>query len=177
MTPQCKTQADCFEELARVMRMTKDTGISWFDCIKGDGVVCGAWMRTNMPSFTYPERWSFAIAIVEDKPVFVGDILWLDGERVHITGTNTDSAGTFYLETFSGRLLYPTFVQMLSWNPPALKKPETKEEKCRELQAIQKTSCDCYNYHYFRGMYNGMEVLMACLEDREANYIPSNIEI
>jgi len=124
MSQQCKTQSDCFEELARVMRMIGGTQVQLYLCIKNlyHGVRISA-----IPSFDYPSHWSFAIAIVEDKPVFVGDTLWLDGDTLTITNASADTAGTWYLETNEGMCLYPSRVRRCSWKPLAPPKPVLQE--------------------------------------------------
>ena len=119
---QCKTQADCFRELARVMDMSKDTKLAWQDCIKLDG---SDLVKTscNFPAFTIrefsqPSLWSFAIAIVEDKPVFIGDTLYFMHsclEAVEYMVHADDNLYTMYR------------FKDLTWNPSTTKKPVLPE--------------------------------------------------
>lgn len=71
MKPQCETTADCLEQLARVMREFEFTTIREAlasDYIRNEG--CHSWDSPR--DFADPTKWSFAIAKLEDKPVFVG---------------------------------------------------------------------------------------------------------
>lgn len=76
MKPQCNSAADCLRELARVMDQFVIS-----DPIKA---VRSRYVKTNdlhwnlhtIPPFMAPETWSFAIAEVEGKPVFIGDELY-----------------------------------------------------------------------------------------------------
>lgn len=72
MKPQCETTVECLEQLARVMREFGFT--SAFEAI-GSGFVKYKFVLDPrlMPKFAEPELWSFAIAKLEDKPVFIGD--------------------------------------------------------------------------------------------------------
>ena len=68
----CKDEADLHEEYARVIRMCKGTKVGQQYCWKYNGEVIG-----REPFFCWlPARYSFAIAIVEDRPVFEGDVLY-----------------------------------------------------------------------------------------------------
>jgi len=110
MTPQCKTQADCFRELARVMDMVKPSLVSWRECLTHNGFQSMLCNSTTIPDFIDSQNWTFAIAIVEDKPVFVGDTLYQIGYgKVAADGNNVHQASQFH------------------WNPPAPKKPPLPE--------------------------------------------------
>ena len=123
MSQQCKTQADCFEQLARVMRMCEGTGVAHIsNCIKQYATV---WHRQNgLPNFAFPTQWAFAVAIVEDKPVFIGDTLyhkWFG----YITITGVEATGLKFRGNNGGNGTALTV--NLSWNPPKPKEPEIPE--------------------------------------------------
>lgn len=44
-------------------------------------------------------------------------------------------------------------------------------QQLRDLRDTQRSSCDCVGDSYFRGLYNGMELALATLENREPQYI------
>lgn len=68
----CKDEADLHEEYARAIRMCKGTKVNPGGCVKLSGV-----QHFCKPDFTAaPNCYSFALAIVEDRPVFEGDVLY-----------------------------------------------------------------------------------------------------
>lgn len=69
MKPQCETTPECLEQLARVMREFGFTGI--VDAVNSEYIrhsYLNNWSVS--PEFSCPIEWSFAIAKLEDKPVF-----------------------------------------------------------------------------------------------------------
>ena len=69
---KCKTEADLHDEYARVCRMCEGTKVKPIDCWKLDGQ-----LYSCMPFFDRtPSSLTFARDIVEDKPVFEGDVLY-----------------------------------------------------------------------------------------------------
>lgn len=114
--PQCETAADCLRGLARVM---DQFGISCLmsainsKFVKFDGNTTS---RDSFPLFGAPETWSFAIAEVEGKPVFVGDELYsvINGNKYTAT-----EAGWAFDNWTHGPC---ASVENMSWNPP---KPKT----------------------------------------------------
>jgi len=75
---KCKTKAWLHREYARVLDMCEGTNVYTFNCIK-----CFGKIMEHAPIFdSVPEKYDFAIAIVEDKPVFIGDTLYgyIDGK-------------------------------------------------------------------------------------------------
>lgn len=118
--PQCNTSADCLRELARVMDQFGFTDsylaiTSHF--VKYDGMERGWSMHPSreLPYFASPSRFSFAIAEVEGKPVFIGDELYYFDRKIIagavINGVIANAAGGMNYSPSS-----------LSWNPP---KPAT----------------------------------------------------
>lgn len=107
-----KTRAELFLEAARVSKMIEGKRIELSSCVKLDGALC----HGIIPSFVNePELYEFALAIVEDKPCYVGDVLYSDrGEKAIIK-----EDGLAYFENGSTNNL-----DILSWNKP---KPELWE--------------------------------------------------
>ena len=76
-------RSDLFREYARVMDMCEGTKVSPRECLKWQGEICRSIPTLNDDIHTY----DFALAIIEDRPVFSGDVLWTkDGEKRTITG-------------------------------------------------------------------------------------------
>lgn len=116
MKPQCKTTPECLEQLARVMREFGFT--SAFEAI-GSGFVKYKFVLDPrlMPTFSEPELWSFAIAKLEDKPVFLGDSAYYKGKKVKITGRNEYVDCMLLIESKNGSDGYAHKGE-LSWTPP-----------------------------------------------------------
>lgn len=113
---EIKTRADLFEAAAKMMRMCDEAGIC--NTYKVKGILCAGEWQMNLPiNFNYYE---FPIAIIEGRPVFVGDEVWFTGSDIlspmKIVVKEADSrnfladSGVVY-----GR-------RSISWNPP---KPKT----------------------------------------------------
>lgn len=98
-------QNDLYIEYARVIGMCKGTAFEdkpWV-CVKWDGEVFD-----EHPAFdAEPELYQFAIAILEDKPVFPGDILYLK------------SSG---LEYVADKYTTASAVSGMTWQPPKPKR-------------------------------------------------------
>ena len=102
-------QNDLYIEYARVIEMCKGTALEskpWV-CVKWDGEVFD-----EHPAFdAEPELYEFAIAILEDKPVFVGDSLYHPSGAKWIVGDTDDLTG-------------------MSWQPP-------KPKRTFELRGVE----------------------------------------
>jgi hypothetical protein len=70
-------EIECLEKQLELMRMCEGTKLKWWECVQlQDG---NKWInRYTGPIYKYhfPNGDRFALAIVEDKPVFEGDLLW-----------------------------------------------------------------------------------------------------
>lgn len=65
-------KSDLYREWARVLDMCEGTNISPDDCWKFDGTLIN-----DVPAFDdHPDYYSFAVAILDNKPVFVGDVIY-----------------------------------------------------------------------------------------------------
>ena len=100
----CKDEAELHEEYARVIRMCKGTNVPHWKCVK----LCGLKYPGKVCDFTStPSDYSFALAIVEDRPVFEWDILY------------NESGGIYIAE--ESRWIYSGIFSTLTWNPPKKK--------------------------------------------------------
>jgi len=99
------TLAYLYKEAVRVAEMIEGTNISFAECVKQDGCI-----YKDPRNFTCsPDTYEFALAIVEGKPVFVGDVLY-----GNITGTPYIINGSMHPDGINN--------SNYSWNPP---KPKT----------------------------------------------------
>lgn len=69
---QCKTIADLYREYARVIDMCEGAKMNPWQCVKYGSDTCAT--RPSLDCI--PDRYRFALAIVEGKPVFPGDLLY-----------------------------------------------------------------------------------------------------
>lgn len=103
-----KTRADLFEAAAKMMRMCDKAGIPYACKVGGyRNEYAGGLNFRDEPSI-----YEFPLAIVENRPVFVGDELYSinSGEKLVIQKPFIDPCFT------------PAWCAMVSWNPP---KPKT----------------------------------------------------
>lgn len=70
--PQCTTQAEVFEQFARVSRLIEGTDVLLHLVYEYSGPVSDS----VFGSCTKPENYRFALAILNGKPVFIGDTLY-----------------------------------------------------------------------------------------------------
>jgi hypothetical protein len=109
-------KSDLHREYARVIDMCELTSVNPLSCIKLGGIVCA------LPEIYFTDKnidtYTFAIAIVEDRPVFVGDELyWKSGNnsKYKIKAIKDDG----WLVTDDNGIFH---IMGASWNPP---KPKT----------------------------------------------------
>ena len=80
---------DLYIEYARVLKMCKGTGVNPGHCWK----FCGQ-ERFDTPVFRDdPKCYEFAVAILKDRPVFVGDKVWLKELKIYSRATEYDHCG------------------------------------------------------------------------------------
>lgn len=111
--PQCATQAEVFEQFARVSRLIEGTELKLKDVFKYDGKEA---LTDVIAHSLRSEKYSFALALVEGKPVFVGDTLYLTEtvygkSSVEITGIDKN---TNYLTCLGGIAK----LEILTWQVP-----------------------------------------------------------
>jgi hypothetical protein len=108
------TRADLFREYARVIDMCEGTEVYPAQCVKINGIPC-----VLTPTFENSENnYSFALAIVEGKPVFDGDELFSDlssQKDRHLIAARL--SGNRIMMTDGGIFC----LSDLSWNPPKRK--------------------------------------------------------
>lgn len=113
--PQCKTFSDLHRAWANVLDMCAGTKVSPVDCWNHPGKT----ERTSPTLGAFPEHYDFAIGIVEDKPVFIGDKLWNIPNNFKFTVTGADLWGENPRIIGGDRC---GRVEDCSWSPP---KPKT----------------------------------------------------
>jgi hypothetical protein len=123
MKPQCESTADCLEQLARVMRQFGFTSAEEAARSKYVKRQRSKWISACFPSFIFPEEWQFAIAEVEDRPVFLGNVLYDEQGRAFLI-TEHDSDFDFLWGTLGAGGNSCAHIKNFSWNPPS-----RKEEK------------------------------------------------
>ncbi len=112
-------KSDLYREYARALDMCENTEVREIDCIRWcEKPVLESGQFHNWPL----EKYSFALAIVEDKPVFEGDKMWcILGEPREVTIKELCN-GTHLVATDGGIFALSNIEKCLSWNQP---KPET----------------------------------------------------
>jgi hypothetical protein len=91
--------SELLRKQADMMDMCEGTGATWWQCVKYKNPF-GEFIVLNNPILhTEDDVYVFALGIVEDKPVFTGDVLYFNGHK-----------------TTAGRTL--DFKHEWSWNPP-----------------------------------------------------------
>lgn len=113
---KCTTYEQLHLEMARVYKTCEGTAFEGKEhlCVKLDGIIC-----LMLPVFTgEPSRYEFFLGIVEDRAVWVDDIMYAQGIPVRVV--QGISLGRFVLADGSR-----IDAEHLSFNPPAPPKPKT----------------------------------------------------
>lgn len=116
---------ELYIEYARVIEMCKGTKLEHTPYM---GVKCaGVCSFHNHPRFSeHSDYYEFAIAVLEDRPVFVGDAIYYkcDGEKLEIVraGRNGD---IIIKELFNREVSIEFFSDDFTWTPPAKKRTFT----------------------------------------------------
>ena len=98
----------------KIVPMAQDAGIDPWECVR----ICGT-DRQNHPSFDFStEDYTFALTILEGKPVFVGDKLYANNctQPLTIKG-NSEQSGYLSVGDCTN---YD--ISILSWTPPIKKR-------------------------------------------------------
>lgn len=121
-----KTQYDLLEHYwSVIVPMARKHGIKPWECVR----ICGT-DRQNHPSFDFStEDYTFALTILEGKPVFVGDKLWEKNIRKWLTVSEGFNA-SYYTAS------------KVSWTPPTEKRTFMLGDK--ELPCPVKKGCGDY---------------------------------
>ncbi len=133
-------KSDLYREWARVLDMCEGTNVRPEDC----------WSLNNRkynerPEFDAdPEYFKFAIAILEDKPVFVGDKLYICSDPYPVYANINGGASNDHNH-------YP--FQMCSWNTP--KNDEVIPKHCgisangyADIDGTYKLNVSNWTFHY-----------------------------
>ncbi len=107
-------KSDLYREYARVVDMCEGTNVRPNTCVDLDG------SRTDhFDNFTSnPDDYTFAITIIEGKPLFAGDKLWcISGNQREVTIEKLFN-GTHLVATDGGMFALGNIKRYLSWNPP-----------------------------------------------------------
>jgi hypothetical protein len=79
-------RSDLHRAWARLLDMVENTGTAAYECVKIRGMQCTSY---NIGFNDDPNVYEFAIAILEERPVFVGDVVYtINGDERKITGVN-----------------------------------------------------------------------------------------
>lgn len=115
---KCKDEAGLHEEYSRVIRMCVGTKVGPRDCVKLGGICrVGDWTFTNTI-----KEYTFALAIVEDKPAFEGDVLYgISGEAHTLSGCLGDKTRLQARHSTFNVVRYDILIACLSWNQPKKK--------------------------------------------------------
>jgi len=78
-----KSTADVYEAAARVMRMARETGLSWREGMRYDGLRIAA---TDRDLDGNPEHYSAAVTTIQGRFAFVGDVAYLPSGEKYVIG-------------------------------------------------------------------------------------------
>ena len=113
----CKDKADLHEEYARVIRMCKETIVNPLECVKYTGF--GKYSVWTFEGDIY--KYSFALAIVEDRPVFEGDNGWFGVHNVTVHDRYNLQYVASHLSLPNILVAVSSIAENFTWNPPKKK--------------------------------------------------------
>lgn len=146
-------RSDLFRQYARVIDMCEGTNVNVLDCIKFNGV---PWMElnrsTNDPEFSRdPSCYGFAIAILEGKPLFVGNTVY------HATD------GKMIISEYGPPVR--EFIDQITWNKPerkikiaSVKLPRPLDDESPHQVGV------CGTSYYFRSIDDSREFMNGVIE-------------
>jgi len=109
-------RSDLYREWARVQDMCEGSGTSSLLCVRRNGkcdfheFTIGAFHDTD-------SEYSFAQAIVEGRPAFVGDVLFCEDDTT-IVVRGVDKRGVLIADCSNGKTGALYTIDFVSWNPP-----------------------------------------------------------
>jgi len=111
-------RSDIYRELARVMDLCDGIkNVNYWNCIKLRGKICAI-----NPSLSNDlNEYEFAIAVVEDRPVFVGDVLYYKNYRqkaIGLIGNDSLQVVSDDCDSKYNNKVGAINFSDLSWNPP-----------------------------------------------------------
>ena len=104
---------ELYLKYAEVIEMCEGTKLKYtpWVCVKVGGIPC----FITHPTFRdNPEQYEFALAIVEDKPVFIGDVLYNDIFETQYIVEGTSTCGLKLKGVYSGAY-YESHPKLLTW--------------------------------------------------------------
>jgi len=121
------TRAHLFREYARIIEMCEGSDVHPTECVKVNGIAwsgisarCAPNSRKGDIAFDVdPKIYTFALFILENKPVFAGDNLYLRDDEINVTGTRNGESMLFNWKLGDDAISLDNSV--VSWNPPAPK--------------------------------------------------------
>lgn len=136
--PQCKTRADLHRKWDDVLEMCEAAGFDkpW-KCVKYGSDACGAF-----PNFGGdPIEYEFALAIVEGRPVFRGDVLWSNGwdQWITVIGLYACNDGGTALAFEDNSPSANAIAANCTWTQP---KPATIEVNGVKVKVPDEVGCD-----------------------------------
>lgn len=146
-------RSDLFRQYARVMDMCEGTNVSVLDCIKFSG---RPWMKLNKhnnePEFSCDlSCYDFAVAILEDKPLFIGDTVY------HSTN------GKMVISEYGPPVR--EFIDQVTWNMPERKIKIADVKLPRPLDGKSSHQVGvCGTNYYFRSIYESREFMNGLIE-------------
>lgn len=113
------TQAEVFIEFARVARLIEGTELKLIDVFKYDN-------EKPLHEYAYKDKmlgdydkYTFALALVEDKPVFVGDTLYhTNGSALVVQAVEEFSEGRLAFKSIREPFVNGDWVKYYSWKQP-----------------------------------------------------------
>ena len=131
-------KSDLFREWARVIDMCEGTGVEPIECLRIDGTPC----RLKNPRFNDdPECYTFAVSILEGKPLFVGDeVYWKN------TGEQFEWAKRLLInaERYQEQLTRTPPERTITLNGEKLPKPDSDGRFCLYVVGFSE------HRHYFK---------------------------
>jgi len=119
-------KSDLYREYARVIDMCEADEISTYGCVKHNGIPL-----SGVPYFNNePAKWEFALAIVEGKPVFEGDVLYDSKGNKY----NIPSGAEWYWNNYSWTQPKPATITVTI--PYAVAKSFLEVDKISEMMPI-----------------------------------------
>jgi len=107
-------RSDLYREWARVLDMCEGVDVAPNACVRfaGTELLDPSLFNAN------PEQYSFALAIVEGRPVFAGDVLYCE-DSTTIVVRGADKSGRLIADCDNGATNALYTIEFISRNPPA----------------------------------------------------------
>ena len=138
-------RSDLYREWARVLDMCESIGIPPLLAVRKNGGC--EFVEMSISAFNDDADYSFALAIIEDRPVFVGDTLydsggyqdphhvksWIASPHSPVVACDRRLGNPALIVVRNGEMDYAAEIKKLSWNPPA---PAPKFKVGQSVQTV-----------------------------------------